>query len=257
MKSFARYHSRLCRRIAALSAVALLSISNPATSDELTIAVASNFIQPLQRLSQLFEQQSPHTIRIASGSSGKLYAQILHGAPYDIFMSADSDKPERLVQQQQAIAGSRQTYALGRLVLATNQPQQAVSVETLISDNYQRLAIANPKLAPYGAAAAQWLASLNYQPQPGKLVRGENIAQTYQFVRSGNADLGLIALSQVKSSDFTGRYLLLAADQHPAIRQQLVVLNRGADNPATTAFITFLNTPEARTVITQLGYLLP
>ena len=217
----------------------------------LRVAVAANFKLTLAAVVDQFQSASKYRVRTISGSSGKLYAQVVQGAPYDLFLSADQARPERLEQAQQIVAGSRFTYAIGQLVLwhKANRPIDATILRTARS-----IAMANPKLAPYGLAAEQTLQHLGVA-QP-KLVLGENIGQAFAFVHTGNASVGLVALSQVKSLAETqpGHYWVIPQQAHDPIKQDAVVLR---DSPASRAFASYLKSSEARQIIQHHGYVTP
>ena len=237
----------------------LLSLNTPqATADEIRVAVAANFAPTLAELAMLFEASTRHKVILIPGSTGKQYAQILHGAPFDAFFSADTERPVSLEGKGLIIAGSRYSYAHGRLVLWS--PQQNFILENsdvLTADNFQHLAIANPKLAPYGQAAREVLEHLGqWDRLQAKLVRGENISQAFQFVYSGNAELGFIARSQLISStnDKPGSGWTVPATMHTPIIQQAVQLT---DSETTRLFLEFTRTSSARHVIHGYGYDLP
>jgi len=226
--------------------------SDAITAHTITVAVASNFLATARQLASGFESMSGHTVRIASGSSAKLYAQIRHGAPYQLFLSADQDKPRRLIQQNLAYPDSQVTYANGRLVLASVQHGQP-ALDQLTSKS---IAIANPKLAPYGLAAQQTLEHLN-AAKSARLITGENISQAYQFLFSGTVDYGLVALSQVLNN-FPGRYIEIPASHYQPIRQDLVMLKTArpdtSDNYVAQQFVEYLRSTESQTLIRQAGY---
>lgn len=219
------------------------------------VAVASNFIVPMQVLARDFAGASGHTITVSSGASGKLYAQVKHGAPFDVLLSADSEAPARLARE--ALGGTPFTYAIGRLVLWSPQPGRIDGTPAVLQRGaFKRLAVANAKLAPYGAAAQDVLQALQLATrlQP-KLVVGENIAQTYQFVASGNAELGFVARSQVIRA--SGSMWLVPPALHRPLRQDALLLKRGAANPAARAWVDYLQSPAARAIIQTHGYDLP
>ena len=221
------------------------------------IAVAANFIAPMKALAAQFEQATGHTLTLSSGSTGKFYAQIKNGAPFDVFLAADDKTPARLLREGDAV--QRQTYAIGRLVLWSNRPGFIDGSDAVLRQNrFRRLAIANPKLAPYGAAAVEVLAQLKLTDRvQAKFVIGENIAQTYQFVASGNAELGFVALSQVIQDGklTSGSVWLVPATLHSPIRQDAVLLKRGENNEAARALFDYLKTPAAAlTLIRSYGY---
>ncbi|WP_299593853.1 molybdate ABC transporter substrate-binding protein [uncultured Microbulbifer sp.] len=229
-----------------------------ARGDETTIAVASNFTAPMQAMVNQFEAQSAHRVKVAFGSSGKFFAQINHGAPFDAFFSADAEKPARLIAQGLAEKTSLRTYAEGKLVLWSRR-DGFVDDQGLVlkSGQFHKLALANPKLAPYGAAAIEVLQHLKLaQSTRSQWVQGENISQTYQFVASGNADLGLIALSQVmRDGKITEGSAWLVPDSfYGPIRQDAVILKRGRENPALLAFWLFVKSPAAQATIRRYGY---
>jgi molybdate transport system substrate-binding protein len=219
-----------------------------------TVAVASNFVPTLKAMLPGFEAQTCHRLRLVSGSSGRLYAQIHQGAPFDVFLSADEAKPARLVEEGHAVAASRFTYASGRLGL------WAVKAELdpralLLSGDVKRLAMANPKLAPYGLAAQQTLEALAVnadQPMTQRLL-GENIAQTYQFVASGNAELGFIALSQYRLRP-QGTFWLVPLSLHLPIKQDAVLLSRAAGHAGSMAFLDYLKSSRTQSLIRKAGY---
>lgn len=225
---------------------------------EVQVAVAANFVVPLRELSEAFSRQSGHTLRISVGATGKLYAQIVHGAPFEVFLSADSATPERLEKEGRVVAGSRHTYAIGRLVLWSAQAGVVDAVgEVLNTGVFRHLAVANPKTAPYGAAAFEVLKARGlYERLQAKFVMGENIAQTQQFVASGNAEFGFVAQSQVwQGGKLTGGSAwLVPADLHTPIRQDVVRLKRGESNAAARAFLDYLRSDAAQRLIAAYGY---
>lgn len=227
-------------------------------ADSIRVAVASNFTHAMQELKQQFEQQSEHSVELISGSTGKIYAQIINGAPFDAFFAADIERPQRLEQANRIQPGSRFSYALGQLVLWSPQPDLVDDhAGVLQSGGFRHLAMANPKLAPYGKAAQQVLeANSVWQRWQHHIVRGENIGQTYQYVKSGNAELGFIALSQLKAQQTShhGSQWLVPEEVYDPIEQQAVQLT---DNAATTAFMAFIKTNSARRLIDRYGYLAP
>ncbi len=220
------------------------------------VAVASNFIAPIQVLARDFEAATGHALIVSSGASGKLYAQVRHGAPFDVLLSADAATPARLARE--GLGETPFTYAIGRLVLWSAQPGRLDGTDAALRRGaYRRLAIANPKLAPYGAAAMQVLQRLGLADATRrKFVIGENIAQTYQFVASGNVELGFVARSQVMRDGrlATGSAWHVPASLHDPIRQDALLLRRGSANPAARAWIEYLRSPAARDVIRAHGY---
>jgi molybdate transport system substrate-binding protein len=236
-------------------------ISFAALADEAQIAVAANFASPAKRLADQFAQRTGHRLALSSGSTGKFYAQIKSGAPFDAFLSADGETPLRMEHEKLALTGSRFTYAVGRLALWSPKTGFVDAEGAVLRKNgFNRLAIANPRLAPYGAAAKNTMEKLGVWPAlQGKLVQGENIAQTYQFVSSGNADLGFIAFSQLREdgAPAAGSYWLVPERFHAPLRQDAVLLTRGANNAAARAFLEYLRGAPARELIRAYGYELP
>lgn len=230
----------------------------PAGADEVSAAVAANFGGAIQRLAPLFHRATGHTLKPSLGATGKFYAQIRNGAPFEVLLAADEDTPRRLAAESLALADSRFAYAVGRLALWSPTPGVVdAKGEVLKKGDYERIAIANPKLAPYGAAAVAAMKKLGvYDAVVPKLVQGENIAQTFQFVQTGNAQLGFVALAQVLALEERkrGSWWTLPAHLHAPIRQDAVLLKAGAGNPAARAFLEFLRGREARRVIESLGY---
>jgi molybdate transport system substrate-binding protein len=226
-------------------------------ADRLRIAVASNFSSTMQTLASQFEQQSGHEIDLIFGSSGKLYAQIINGAPFDAFFSADVLRAEKLEQEGRIQPGSRFIYAYGQLVLWSPDPALIdPDLAVLSNPNFYHLAIANPRLAPYGLAAQQTLQKLTvWAPLQSYIVRGENIGQTYQFIQSGNAELGFVALSQLQSDDLKhGSYWQVPEDLYAPIEQQAVQLSA---KPPVRDFMTYVQTPDSKSLIQQSGYRTP
>ena len=238
--------------------LAVLMTAAPTQAAEVMAAVAANFTAPMKMLAKSFEQDTGHKLVLSFGSTGSFYAQIKNGAPFDVLLAADSDTPLRLEKDGLGVAGSRFTYATGRLVLWS--PKAGVVDDqgsVLRSGKFQRLAIANPKLAPYGAAAMQVLANLGLEAtvQP-KLVQGENIAQAYQFVASGNASLGFVALSQVMREGrlASGSVWIVPSSLHAPLRQEAALLRRGEASAAARAFLSFMRSASARAIISAHGY---
>lgn len=222
------------------------------------VAVAANFVAAHERLAAIFTAGTGHDVVTSAGSSGQLYAQIRNGAPYDVFLSADAERPRRLEDEGAGKAGVRFTYAIGRLVLygPSLDSVRAFGVD-LRDPRHRRVAMANPKTAPYGAAAEQVLARLGLaRDVADRLVRGETVTQAYQFVRSGAAELAFVAFSQVVGEP-ERTYWLVPADYHDTIVQDAVLLESGGRNPAALAFVEFLRGEVARGVIESFGYDVP
>ena len=233
--------------------------SPAASSDEALAAVAANFAEASEDLKRRFESESPHVIKLVSGSTGQLYAQIINGAPFDLLLAADQTRPLRLINEDRALAESRFTYATGTLALwsADNSRVGKSAIAILETGDFRILAIANPDLAPYGAAARQLLLALGLaQSLQDKIVQGQNVGQTFSMVATGNAELGLVSLSHVlsKNNQISGSLWDIPNHLYAPIRQDAVLLSRGADNPAAVAFYHFLKGREARSVIASYGY---
>lgn len=247
------------RPIPGLSAVlpALLLAAGGAFAGEATVAVAANAAEAVKALVAEFERETGRRITVTVGSTGKLYAQILHGAPFDLFLAADRERPRLLVEQGLAIEGSRLTYAVGRLVLWSSDRTIEASGKTLRSGSFRRLALANPDLAPYGAAARDALRQLGLwdELQP-KIVLGENVGHAFAMVASGNAELAFVALSALhgRRGGRAGSFWEVPADLHSPIRQDAVLLQRGQGNAAARDFHTLLRTPRAREIIESFGF---
>jgi len=236
----------------------VLLTSGLALADEVNVAVAANFTAPMQKIAVEFEKDTGHKAQLAFGSTGKFYAQIKNGAPFQVLLSADDETPVRLEKEGLAVSGTRFTYAIGTLVLWSAKPGYVDGKgDVLKKGAFQHLALANPKLAPYGAAGVEVLnkLGLNAVLEP-KFVQGENIAQTFQFISTGNAELGFVALSQVmKDGKITdGSAWIVPADLHTPIRQDAMILSTGKDNPAALALMKYLKEAKARAIIKDYGY---
>ena len=232
-----------------------------AQADEVRVAVAANFATPLKTLAAEFEKESGHTLALSVGASGKLYAQIKSGAPFDVFLSADDETPSRLEKEGDAVSGSRFTYAVGRLVLWSAQPNTVDAQGAVLkTGNFKHLALAAPHLAPYGAAAVQTMTQLGLLAAlKPRFVQGESIGQTYSFVASGNAELGFVALSQVFENGRInqGSGWIVPASLHEPLRQDAVLLARSRDKAAARALLAFLQGSKARGLIRAFGYEAP
>lgn len=248
------------KRIAGLLAVISLAAGVPglAQAADVQVAVAANFTAPMQKIAAAFEQDTGNKAVLAFGATGKFYAQITNGAPFEVLLAADDDTPARLEQEKHTVPGTRFTYATGKLVLWSARENYVDGQgKVLQTGNFDHLSIANPKAAPYGAAAVETLKKLNlYERLQPKIVQGENIAQAQQFVASGNAPLGFVALSQVsKDGKFTsGSGWIVPASMHSPIRQDAVILTKGADNPAARALLDYLKSDKAKGIIRSYGY---
>ena len=233
-----------------------------ARADEVQVAVAANFTAPIQAIAADFEKDTGHKLVTSFGATGQFYTQIKNGAPFEVFLSADDTTPEKLEKEGDTVKGSRFTYAIGTLALWSPKPGyvdgDGKSNGKVLSDNqYQHLSIANPKAAPYGLAATQVLAKLGLTDKvKDKIVEGQNITQAYQFVSTGNAELGFVALSQIYKDGkvSSGSAWIVPADMHEPIKQDAVILNKGKDNPAAKALVDYLKGPKAAAVIKSYGY---
>ncbi len=232
----------------------LLAATAPVSAAQTHVAVAANFAEPAREIAALFKQKTGHDAVLITGASGAFYSQITNGAPFEVFLSADAERPALAVDKGFAVADSRFTYAIGKLVLWSRVIDVTKGDEALKAGNFAKLSIANPGSAPYGAAAVETLKALGLWDaiQP-KIVQGSSIAQAFQFVDTRNAELGFVALSQLYGSTEGTRWSV-PENLHAPIRQDAVLLKTGADNEAAKAFLAFLKTPEARAVIERFGY---
>lgn len=236
----------------------LMALSVPALADEVQVAVAANFGAPMKAIAADFEKDTGHKANLAFGSSGKFYAQIKNGAPFQVFLSADDEKPAKLEKEGMTVAGSRFNYAIGTLVLWSAKPGFVDDKGAVLAKGaFDHLALANPKLAPYGAAAMETLGKLGLTDKlQAKMVQGENIAQTFQFVSTGNAELGFVALSQVMKDGRigSGSAWVVPATMHAPILQDAVILASGKGNVAAEALMKYLKSAKAVAVIKSYGY---
>ena len=241
-----------------LIALVMLCWTSALPAADIQVAVASNFAETARQLAAGFEEDSGHRVSLSFGSTGKQYAQIHHGAPFHAWFSADARRPVLLEQEGRSIPGSRFTYALGRLVLWSPRADLVDDQgKVLHRDDFRYLAVANPRLAPYGLAAKQVLEKLgSWQKLQGRMVRGENIGQTFQFVKSGNAELGFVAASQVlrRNQPARGSFWLPPVELHAPIEQQALLL---IDDPVARAFLEFVRSEEGRSIILANGYEVP
>jgi len=233
-------------------------LAGAASAAEVQVAVAANFTVPMQVIAAAFEKDTGHKAQLAFGSSGKFYAQIKNGAPFQVLLSADDETPARLEREGMAVAATRFTYAIGKLALwSAREGMVDDRGDVLRKGGYAHLAIANPKVAPYGAAAIEVLKHLSLLEavQP-RLVQGENIAQTYQFAASGNAELGFVALSQITKDGklIKGSAWFVPGNLHAPIRQDAVILTNGKGNAAASALMTYLKSDKAKAVIRAYDY---
>jgi molybdate transport system substrate-binding protein len=236
-------------------------MSSPAWAGEVSVAVASNFAAPMERLLPLFQKDSGHTVKVSTGASGKLYAQIRSGAAFDVFLSADEEMPKQLMIDGLATGGSRFVYATGSLVLWSNLPDLVDENGAVLNKgNFNMLAIANPRYSPYGVAAKETLTKLTmWNSIQEKLTKGENVTQAYQLAATEKADLALIALSQVMRDGkvTSGSWWIVPPEMHKPILQNAVLLSKAKDPAAAKAFLAFLKSEKARGVMRGFGYEVP
>jgi molybdate transport system substrate-binding protein len=235
-----------------------ISAAHPAHADEVQVAVAANFTAPMKEIAAQFERESGHKVLASFGSTGKFYSQIQNGAPFEILLAADDETPTKLEKGGAAVAHTRFTYAIGKLVLWSAQPGVVdAKGDVLSKGGFTHLSLANPRVAPYGAAAVEVLQKLNlYSTLEPKFVQGENIAQTHQFVVSGAAPLGFVAMAQVYEGGKlkSGSAWVVPAGMYAPIRQDAVVLARGKGKAAVDAFLNYLKGDKAKAVIRSYGY---
>ena len=235
-----------------------LLASTLAMAGQVQVAVAANFAAPMQRIAAEFEKDTGHKALLSLGATGKIYAQIVNGAPFEVFLAADVATAAKLEAEKRSVAGSRFTYAIGRLALWSASPGYVDAKGDVLSQNaFQHLAIANPKTAPYGAAAIDALHRLKLLDKvSAKFVQGENIAQTLQFISTGNAQLGFVALSQVYEDGklTSGSGWIVPVTMHAPIRQQASLLKSGQANPAANALLAYLKSAKAKAIIKSYGY---
>ncbi|MDP2832870.1 MAG: molybdate ABC transporter substrate-binding protein [Pseudomonadota bacterium] len=249
------------RMLKQLSLLLGLSLATASPAGQVNVAVASNFSAPMKAIAAEFARDTGHQARPSFGSSGKFYAQIRNGAPFQVFLSADDETPSRLEREGLTVPGSRFTYAVGTLALWSPQTGYVdAQGEVLRHGRFNKLAIANPKLAPYGAAAVEVLDHMGlHNALTAKWVQGENIAQAWQFVSTGNAELGFVALSQIMKDGkiTTGSTWIIPSRLHSPIHQDAVLLPSGKGNPAAEALMQYLKGGKARAIIKSYGYELP
>ncbi len=237
------------------------SVAGSVFAGEVNAAVAANFTAPVQQIAELFQKETGNTMKLSFGSTGKFYAQIRQGAPFDVLLAADEKTPVLMGQEELAVANTRFVYALGKLVLWSAKPGFVDDKGAVLSrGNYEKIAFANPKLAPYGMAAQETLQNMKlWDKVQGKMVTGESIGQTYQFAATGNAEIAFIALSQItKNGKVTeGSWWIVPASKYNPIKQAAVMLTAAKDKTAAQAFLTFLKSDEAVAIIKGYGYGLP
>ena len=241
-----------------LTACAVMAFVSQAQAENALVAVAANFADTAKQIESAFEAGNAHQIDITTGATGKLYAQIKEGAPFDAMLSADQNVPEKLIVEKLAVSGSDFTYGVGKLALYSSDPKMLDGkdgAQFLATGSYRHLAIANPELAPYGAAADAFLKNLFLKAEiADRLVTGENIGQTFTMVQTGAAELGFVAYSQVLKDGQSGSFWLVPPSTYPAIKQDAVLLKHGENNEAAKAFFAFLKTEAALAIMKTHGY---
>lgn len=247
----------LARLSGLIAVVCALNVA-PAAAATVQIAVASNFMEPAKEMADAFTAQTGHQANLSFAPSGQIYVQLTHGAPFEVFLSADKERPQQAEKGGFSVYGTRFTYAVGRLVLYSTRPGFVdANGKVLARGDFEHLAIADPAIAPYGLAAVQSLRKLGlYDRLKPKIVQGSSIAQTFQFVQTGAAEAGFVALSQVINRPEGSRWIV-PATLHSPIDQQAVLLKTGANNPAAKAFMAFLKSATARAIIRRYGYETP
>jgi molybdate transport system substrate-binding protein len=242
------------RSIAAAFGLLWLGFVGSAEAAKTHVAVAANFTEPAREIAARFREKTGHEAVLIFGASGAFFTQITHDAPFEVFLSADEERPRLAVEKGFAVPESRFTYAIGKLVLWSRVLDVTDGKATLSAGKFSKLAIANPNSAPYGAAAVETMKALGvFDALQPKLVRGNSISQTFQFVDTRNAELGFVALAQLHGVTAGTRWLV-PEDLHSPIRQDAVLLKRGANDEASKAFLAFLKEPEVRTIIESFGY---
>lgn len=246
---------RRLRALAVLSALLLGCVATSAQAADTQVAVAANFTEPAKEIAARFKARTGHTATLSFGSSGQFYAQIANGAPFQVFLSADVERPRKAEAEGLAVPGTRFTYATGRLVLYSKTPGRVdARAAVLWGNRFEKVAIADPKAAPYGLAAIETMRKLNvYDTLTPKIVQGASITQAYQFVQTGAAEIGFVALSQVVAEKGGSRWVV-PENLHTPIDQQAVLLKTGANSVAAKAFLQFLKGPEAKAIIKRYGY---
>jgi len=238
----------------ALALATGISFPASAFAEEVNVAVAANFTEAAKEIGQAFKAKTGNDAVFSFGASGALYTQISQGAPFQVFLSADAARPKKAADEGFGVAGSNFTYAVGKLVLWSKKPGVVTGEDTLKNAAVNKVAICDPKAAPYGQAAVETMESLKlYDSLQPKLVQGANITQAYQFVDTGNAEIGFVALSQVVGKAEGSQWVVPQALYQP-IKQDAVLLNKGADSAAAKAFVDFLKGPEASAIIKKYGY---
>jgi molybdate transport system substrate-binding protein len=231
--------------------ILVLLCSSQLHAEEIYVAVAANFTATSKAITEIFEKATGHQVKLSFGATGKFYAQIMNGAPFQVFLAADAIHPQKLSQNGEGIADTLFTYATGKLVLWSLQENPE---KIFKNQQFTKLAIANPETAPYGTAAVEALKNMKlWESVESKIVKGDNISQTQQFIATGNAEIGFISLAQATQS---GHLWEVPQELYTPLRQQAILLKKGAESPAAKAFLEFLKTPPATSLITKAGYTL-
>jgi molybdate transport system substrate-binding protein len=245
----------LYRMLALLALLAMQPVGG-AFAGQTFVAVAANFTDPAKEIAAVFKEKTGHEAVLSFGSTGQFYTQMTQAAPFEVFLAADAEHPRKLADGGFGVAESRFTYAIGKLVLWSKTPGLVKDGDTLKSSSFNKIAIANPVVAPYGAAAVEVMKKLGvYDTVQPKIVQGANISQTFQFIDTGNAELGFVALAQLMGKGEGSRWLA-PQELYPPIKQDAILLKNGAGNEAATALISFLKGPEATAIIRRYGYAL-
>ena len=241
----------------ALSIGLLLASVTFAHAGETVVAVAANFTEPVKEIAEQFKEKTGHTATLSFGATGNFYTQIKNGAPFEVFLAADTERPTKAVEEGYGVKGTEFTYAIGTLVLWSAKDDLVKGPETLTDSKITHISFCNPDAAPYGKAAVETMDALKVHDKiKDKLVEGQNISQAYQFVKTGNAEIGFVALSQIINEKGGSKWIVPQTDYSP-IRQDAVLLKTGENNEAAKAFVSFLKGPEAATIIKKYGYALP
>lgn len=253
---FHRLHSQSRPATAAAFVIWAIALTTSATAHaaDVNVAVAANFAEPAKEIARLFESKTKNRAILSFGATGQFFTQITQGAPFQVFLSADEKTPKKLADDGQAVADSLFTYAIGKLVLFSTNRTLVTGEQTLRDAKFNKIAIADPVTAPYGAAAVETMKALGiYDALSRKIVQGANIAQAFQFVDTGNAELGFVALSQVIARQGGSRWMV-PANLYGTIRQDAVLLRSGESNEAAKAFLAFMKSAEAAKVMEKFGY---
>lgn len=239
-----------------LTLAATTFLASAAHAESVNVAVAANFTDAANEIATAFAAATDHEAILSFGASGQFYTQITQGAPFEVFLSADDVRPTQAVTEGYGVDGTVFTYAIGQLVLYSIEEGKVTGPETLEQGNFQQISIANPETAPYGKAAVETMQSLGvYDALQPKIVQGQNIGQAYQFVETGNAEVGFVALGQVSQTE-TGSRWIVPQENYEPIHQDAVLLKTGEDNPAAKAFLDYLQGDEAAAIIEKYGYAL-